>query len=68
MTYHGEGGRASAVLGLDYLIPAELDAVGQLLQVVLRELGIGHLGQQGENGGAGVASDHIHNGLGDVEA
>jgi hypothetical protein len=53
---HGESGRASAVLGLDDLVTTELDAldvVGELLALKA----VAGLGEEGNDGGARVASD-----------
>lgn len=41
--HHGKGGRASSVLRLHDLVAAELDAVREGLDVLVRELGPLHL-------------------------
>jgi hypothetical protein len=56
---HGEGGRACAVLGLDNLITAELNAVGQSSNLLVAEaLGGLHVGEEGEDGDASVATNN----------
>jgi hypothetical protein len=54
---HGEGGRAGAGLGLHDLVAAELRAVGQGRAVGVRQHQTGDLGEEGQNGNAGVAAD-----------
>lgn len=54
---HGEGGRASTVLGLDNLITTELDAVDESVAGLARDGGVVGLRQQGNNGHTGVATD-----------
>lgn len=41
--YHGKGGRPGTVLGLNDLVPAELDAVGERFDVFIGKLGSLHL-------------------------
>ena len=53
---HGEGGRARTVLSLDDLVTAKLDAVDVAVELLAREVVAG-LGEEGNDGGAGVASD-----------
>lgn len=53
---HGEGGGTGTVLGLDYLVTAELHAVDVVVKLLAREVVAG-LGKEGHNGGAGVAAD-----------
>lgn len=60
---HGEGGRATTVLSLDDLVTTELDTVDEsvaLLLVVKDRRGEGgvRLGEEGDDGGAGVAADN----------
>lgn len=57
---HGEGGGPGAVLGLDHLVAAELDAVRQLPQGLVRELGALHLREQREDGRARVPPHDRH--------
>ena len=52
---HGEGGRASTVLGLDDLVTTELDTVDEL--VVGGQVGVVALGEEGDDGNTGVAAD-----------
>jgi hypothetical protein len=59
---HGEGGRASAVLGLDDLITTELDAVGQGLDLLLGEA-VTRLGEEGNDGDTRVTTDNGDLGL-----
>ncbi len=63
---HGEGGRAGSVLSLHHLVTTELDAVGQGSDVSLRELATGNLREQGQDGGAGVTTDHLDVGGKDI--
>jgi hypothetical protein len=61
---HGERSAAGAVLGLDDLVTAELDTVDDLLiRFAFDGLAEGALGEQGHDGGAGVATDDGDNGL-----
>lgn len=53
---HGEGGRASAVLGLDNLVTTELDALGQGLDLLLGE-GVTGLGEERDNGDTRVTAN-----------
>jgi hypothetical protein len=53
---HGEGGGARAVLGLDDFVAAELHAVDVVVELLAGELVAG-LGEEGHDGGAGVAAD-----------
>ena len=53
---HGEGGGAGTVLGLDHLVAAELHAVDVAVELLAGELVAG-LGEEGHDGGAGVAAD-----------
>jgi hypothetical protein len=53
---HGEGSRAGAVLGLDDLVAAELHALDVVVELLAGEVVAG-LGEQGDDGGAGVAAD-----------
>lgn len=61
---HGEGGRASTILGLDDLITTELDAVDERGELVGGD-GDGWLGlaEEGDDGLAGVATDDGDGGL-----
>jgi hypothetical protein len=54
---HGEGGRASTVLGLDDLVTTELDAVDVAVELLALEVVAG-LGQEGDDGCAGVATNN----------
>lgn len=54
---HGEGSRASTVLGLDHLVTTELDALDVGVELSALEVLAG-LGEEGHNGGAGVTSDN----------
>jgi hypothetical protein len=53
---HGEGSRASAVLGLDNLVATKLDTVDVAVELLALEVVTG-LGEEGNDGGARVASD-----------
>jgi hypothetical protein len=53
---HRESGRASTVLGLDDLVTSELDAVDVVIELLAGEVVAG-LGEEGNDGGTGVASD-----------
>lgn len=53
---HGEGGRASAVLGLDDLVTAELDALDVVGEGLALEV-VAALAEQRDDGLAGVATD-----------
>jgi len=53
---HGEGGGSGAALCLDDLVTAELDALDVGVALVARELVAG-LGEEGDDGGARVATD-----------
>lgn len=53
---HGQGGGAGTVLGLDDLVATELDALDDLL--VGGQVGVGGLGEQGDDGHTGVATDN----------
>lgn len=66
---HGEGGGTSAVLGLDDFVTSKLNAVGQSLDGLLVEGGEGglSLGEEGDDGGARVATDDGHGELGGLE-
>lgn len=52
---HGEGGRASTVLGLDDLVTTELHTLDELS--VGGELGVGALGEERDDGDTGVATN-----------
>ena len=54
---HGEGGRASTILGLDDLITTELDAVDELVAGLTLNAGVAGLGEKRDNGHTGVATD-----------
>lgn len=54
---HGEGGGTSTVLGLDDLVTTELDAVDQLVTDGARDVGVVGLGEEGNDGHTGVATD-----------
>lgn len=53
---HGQGGGTGTVLGLDNLITTKLDALDDLL--VGGQVGVGRLGEQGDDGHTGVATDN----------
>lgn len=53
---HGESGRASSVLGLDNLVTTELDALDVLGELLALEV-VARLGEEGNDGSAGVATD-----------
>ena len=53
---HGESGRASTVLGLDDLVTTELDAVDVVGELLALEV-VSGLGEEGNDGSAGVATD-----------
>lgn len=53
---HGEGGGTSTVLGLDDLVTAELDAVDVAVELLASQVVAG-LGQEGDDGSAGVTTD-----------
>lgn len=53
---HGEGGRASTVLGLDDLITTELDTLDELS--VGAEVRVAALAEERDNGDTGVATDN----------
>lgn len=53
---HGQGGGAGTVLGLDDLVAAKLDALGQSLNLGVRE-GVAGLGEQGDDGHARVTAN-----------
>jgi hypothetical protein len=66
---HGESGRASTVLGLDDLVTTELDAVNVLFELLALEVVAG-LGEEGNDGGAGVTTndgDVLSGGVGALE-
>jgi hypothetical protein len=54
---HGEGGRASTVLGLDDLVTTELDALDVGVELLAREA-LARLGQKGDDGGTGVTANN----------
>lgn len=54
---HGEGGGTSTVLGLDNLVTTELDAVDQLVTDGAGDVGVVGLGEEGNDGHTGVATD-----------
>jgi hypothetical protein len=54
---HGEGGRASTVLGLNDLVTTELDALDVGVELLAREALAG-LGQKGDDGGTGVTANN----------
>mmetsp|Transcript_4296 Transcript_4296/g.11969 ORF Transcript_4296/g.11969 Transcript_4296/m.11969 type:complete len:373 (-) Transcript_4296:57-1175(-) len=54
---HGQRGRSRPGLGLYHLVTAELNAVGEGGQVVLREVGPGHLRQEGKDGDTRVSAN-----------
>ena len=54
---HGEGGRASTILGLDNLITTELDAVDELIAGLTLNAGVAGLGEKRDNGHTGVTTD-----------
>jgi hypothetical protein len=53
---HGEGGGTSTVLGLDNLVTTELDALDVAVELLARQVVAG-LGEEGNDGSAGVATD-----------
>ena len=55
---HGEGGRASTVLGLDNLVTTELDAVDKGVTGLTSDGGVTGLGEQRDNGHTGVTADN----------
>lgn len=55
---HGEGGGASTVLGLDNLVTTELDAVDKGVAGLTGNGGVTGLGQQGNDGHTGVATNN----------
>lgn len=57
---HGEGGGASALLGLDDLITTEGDAVAEALDLLIGEVGALDVGEEGEDGDTGVATNDGH--------
>jgi hypothetical protein len=66
---HGESGRASTVLGLDDLVTTKLDAVNVLFELLALEVVAG-LGEEGNDGGAGVTTndgDVLSGGVGALE-
>ena len=54
---HGEGGRASTVLGLDDLVTTELDAVHELVAGLALKVGVVGLGKERDDGDTGVTTD-----------
>lgn len=61
---HGESGRASSILGLDDLIASELDALDEIGKLVGWDVdGWLGLGEQWDNGLAGVATDDWNGGV-----
>ena len=54
---HGEGGRASTVLGLDNLVTTELDAVDKGIAGLTSNGGVAGLRQKRNDGDTGVATD-----------
>ena len=54
---HGEGGRASAVLGLDDFVTTELDAVDERVADLTGNVGVVGLREERDDGHAGVATD-----------
>ena len=64
---HAEGSGAGAVLGLDDLVAAELDALGEGVEFVRGDTdgGLG-LAEEGDDGLAGVAADDGDDGVGGV--
>ena len=67
-SYHGKSGGTSSILSLHDLITTELDAVSQVLHILLGELGAGDLGQKGQDGGACVTADHSDVGVVHIHA
>jgi len=53
---HGEGGRASAVLGLHDLVTAELDTLDVRVELLALEV-VARLGEEGDDGGARVSAN-----------
>jgi hypothetical protein len=53
---HGESGRTSTVLGLDDLVTTELDTVDVVLELLALKVVAG-LGEEGNDGSAGVTAD-----------
>ncbi len=53
---HGEGGRASAVLGLDNLVTTELDTLDELS--IGAQVGVAALAEERNDGDTGVATDN----------
>ena len=54
---HGESGGASTVLGLDDLVTTELDAVYEVIAGLALNAGVVGLGEERDDGDAGVATD-----------
>lgn len=55
---HGKGGRTSTVLGLDNLVTTKLDTVDKGIKGLARDGGVAGLGDQGDNGVSGVATNN----------
>jgi hypothetical protein len=58
---HGEGSGSGTVLGLDDLITAELDAVDKGITGLTRDIWVGGLGKDWDDGNAGVTTDNRDN-------
>lgn len=54
---HREGGRTGTVLGLDDFVTTKLDAVDVLVELLASEV-VARLGEEGNDGSAGVATDN----------
>ena len=54
---HGESGGSSTVLGLDDLVTTELDAVYEVIAGLALNAGVVGLGEERDDGDAGVATD-----------
>jgi hypothetical protein len=55
---HGEGSGTSTVLSLDDLITTELDAVDEVVELLAGDVGMAGLGDEGNNGSAGMTTNH----------
>lgn len=55
---HGKSGRASTILGLDDLITTKLDTIDQVVELLACDIVVTGLGDQRDNGNAGVTTDN----------
>jgi hypothetical protein len=55
---HGEGSGSGTILGLDDLITTELDALDELITDGSADVGVVGLGEKGNDGDTGVATDN----------